>query len=453
MQIKQPIRASLIATAILSLTGTQASAEQPATLYKNVTVIDGTGTTPKDNMNILVENGRIASLGPVADIKAPDGAAIIDSTGLYALPGLIDTHVHLTTVPDLEKARNIMRRHVYSGITTVRDMAGDMRPLAELARESRLGKIPAPDLYYAAVMAGPSFFHDPRPGASAEGEVAGQVPWMQAITPDTNMPEAVALARGTWASGIKIYANLPREAVHRIGREARQQGIKTWAHSMVFPATPQDVLDAGIDVVSHVCRLAWQLAENRPDEYHHNMELPYDRLDAHNPRLTALFDQMKSQGTILDATLWLYSYLEERRKKQAGKKPGPAACPPAFAASLTQAGYRRGVDISAGTDVIMPEGASYPALFHELEALVNDAGIRPLDAIRSATFVGARAIGIEADTGTLAAGKKADILFVGANPAEDIRNLRNIVLTVKAGIPYAREDFAPAGDNGSGENE
>lgn len=453
MQIKQSIRASLIATTILLLTGAQASAEQPATLYKNVTVIDGTGTTPKGNMNILVENDRITAIGPAAETDAPEGATLIDGTGLFALPGLIDTHVHLATVPDLSKARRTMRRHVYSGVTTVRDMAGDMRALAELARESRLGKIPAPDLYYAAVMAGPSFFHDPRPGASAEGEVAGKVPWMQAIARDTNMPEAVAMARGTWASGIKIYANLPRETVHRIALEARQQSIKTWAHSMVFPATPQDVLDARVDVVSHVCRLAWQLAEKRPNEYHHSIALPYDRLDVHDARLTALFEQMKSQGTVLDATLWLYSYLEERRKTQTGKKAGPAACPPAFAASLTAAAYKHSVDIAAGTDVIMPESAPYPALFHELETLVHDAGISSLDAIRSATFVGARAIGIEADVGTLEAGKRADILFVSANPAEDIRNLRRIVLTVKAGKPFAREDFASAGDNSSGENE
>ena len=75
-------------------------------------------------------------------------------------------------------------------------MAGDVRLLAELKREAEFDEIPAPDIYYAAVMAGPEFFVDPRTHDSAHGRTAGAVPWMQAITQETDLPNAIAQARG-----------------------------------------------------------------------------------------------------------------------------------------------------------------------------------------------------------------------------------------------------------------
>jgi imidazolonepropionase-like amidohydrolase len=442
-----------IAAAIMvaSVFQSPAWADTPViTAYMGVTLIDGTGAPAQADMAILVADGRITAVQPTSSLPAalPESTKVVDATGWYALPGLIDTHVHMATVPNFRQAHALMRRYLYSGITTIRDMAGDARALSELARESRLKKIPAPDLYYAALMAGPTFFHDPRPGAAAEGEVAGQVPWMQAITPDTDFREAVTLARGTSATGIKIYANLEAPEVKHITAEAHRQGIKVWAHSMVFPATPADVVDAGVDVISHVCRLAWEIAPEKPREYHHTASLPYETLDPADPRLMALFGQMKEQGTILDATLWLYTHLEDRRKGQdTAKKAGPAICPPAFAGNLTAAAHAAGVDIATGTDVTLPAEADYPALHNELETLVSDAAMAPLDVIRSATLVGARTLGLEAEKGSVEVGKKADIVFVAADPLADIHNLRKVVLTLKGGTLYARADYVPVTAN------
>ncbi|TNE66170.1 MAG: hydrolase [Alphaproteobacteria bacterium] len=436
---------ALCATGVLADDKTAETPAKPTTLYTGVKLIDGTGAQMQDGMAILVAGDRILKIAPAGELQAslPEGTKLVDGSGWYALPGLIDTHVHMATVPNEVKAEALMRRYVYSGVTTVRDMAGDMRALADLARKSRLGKIPAPDLYYAALMAGPTFFHDPRPGAAAEGEVPGQVPWMQAITPDTDMVKAVAMARGTWATGIKIYANLPSAEVHRISTEAHKQGIKVWAHSMVFPATPGDVVDARVDVISHVCRLAFEISDEKPTQYHHTIQPPYDSLDPRDPRLAALFAKMKAQGTILDATLWLYTHIAERQKGQKERKAGPAICPPAFAGALTQFAYEQGVNISAGTDSNLPAEAAYPSLFDEMTVLATDAKMPPLQVIRSATLVGARTMGLEADRGSLEAGKKADILFLDQNPLTDIANLRSVVLTVKSGREYARADYVP----------
>ena len=318
-----------------------------------------------------------------------------------------------------------------------------MRALAELARESRLKKIPAPDLYYSALMAGPSFFKDPRPGMAAEGEVPGAVPWMQAITPETDIREAVTLARGTWATGIKIYANLPAAEVRRIAEEGHKQGIKVWAHSMVFPAYPSEVVGAGVDVVSHVCRLAFEVAGQRPQEYHHKVALDFAALDARSPVLAGIFEQMAEQGTILDATLWLYANRENYEQEQPAEKRDASICPSAFAGAMTQFAFESGVDISTGTDGMLPYDADYPALFDELAILVEKAGMPPLQVIRSATYVGAKALGLEADRGTVEAGKRADLIFLSKNPLTDIDNMRSVVLTVKGGTDYPREAYKP----------
>src|SRR3546814_6326172 len=111
-----------------------------------------------------------------SDVCSSDlaGAEVVDLGGQYLLPGLIDSHQHLATPPDRRRAEALMRRDLYGGITAVRIMADDLRPIAELARASLVGEIAGPDLYFAALVAGPSFFEDPRTKAIAAGAVPGE---------------------------------------------------------------------------------------------------------------------------------------------------------------------------------------------------------------------------------------------------------------------------------------
>jgi imidazolonepropionase-like amidohydrolase len=253
----------VLAIAVLLSAGPVAA---KVTIYRGATLIDGTGAPVRAGMSIVVHGERIVRVAPDADIEA-GAAEVVDAHGLYALPGLIDTHVHLATPPDLPRARAEMRRSLYAGVTAERDMADDLRTIGELAREALVGEIPGPDLYYAALMAGPSFFDDPRTIAVAAGKVPGHVPWLQAVDKDTDLDEAVTLARGTSASAIKIYANLPAEHVAAITGAAHAQGMKVWAHAAVFPALPSDVAAAGVDVMSHACYLGYEVTKNPPTTY------------------------------------------------------------------------------------------------------------------------------------------------------------------------------------------
>jgi imidazolonepropionase-like amidohydrolase len=318
-------------------------------------------------------------------------------------------------------------------------MADDLRSVGELARESRMAEVPGPDIYYAALMAGPSFFADPRTHAAARGAAAGHVPWMQAIGPQTDVPQAVTLARGTSATAIKVYANLDGATVARIVAEAHRQHIPVWAHSAVFPATPAQMVASGADVLSHTCYMAYQVV-GVPASYQQRVPIdPAPFAGGANPVMAKLFAGMKARNTILDATGRVYVE-DEARAKFTGRKP---QCPADLAASLTRQAWRAGVAISTGTDGFADWRDPWPSVYDELDFLARRVGMPPAEVIRSATLVGAAAANQSADMGVVAPGKLANLLVLGKNPLEDVANLRSIELTVKRGKAYPRAEYRP----------
>jgi imidazolonepropionase-like amidohydrolase len=437
------LRQAVFLLLLLAATPGQAlSAAQVPVIYDGATVIDGTGAPPKPDMAIIEWDGRIKAivrsnqwrrvLGPRAT------ANVIDMHGRYAVPGLIDSHVHLATDPDPPYERALLRRDIFSGVTTVRDMAGDTRVLADLARATMLHKLDGPDIYYAALMAGPQFFHDPRTIASAQGAIPGAVAWMQAITNDTDIRLAVARARGTGATALKIYADLPALLVAKIAAEAHRQNMLVWAHAAVFPASPREVAAAGVDVVSHACLLAYQASATIPPQYHNRASVEEDRFKDGTAVLGPLFAELKARGTILDATVYVYDVMW----KVPGATPKPY-CTLALAEKIAEAAHRAGVEISTGTDADTAWDKPFPSLFDEIELLVNSCAFTPLEAIRAATLVGARTVGQEKEIGTLQAGKRADIVFLVKNPLDDIANLRSVELTVKGMEDFWRAKYQP----------
>ena len=411
-------------------------AHKSPTVYRHATLIDGTGAPAKPDMAVITDGERIAAVVPDASLMEAQlqGAKQVDLTGKFLLPGLIDTHQHFATPPDRAEAEARLRRDIYSGITATRDMADDLRQMGDIARQARVGEIASPDIYYAALMAGPSFFIDPRTQAIAQGAIAGQVPWEQAIDESTDMPLAVARAKGTNATAVKIYANLPGDIVAKITSEAHRQGMRVWAHGMVFPATPFDVVDAGVDSVSHSCYLAYQAMDRRPESYQQRFPLAASLFRRDNAVMAKLFADMVERGTVLDATLHVYREVEAAAKEQ-GKPP---LCTVALAGKLTNQAYRAGVTISAGTDGDTDAGDPWPALFDELELLNHSAGLPPSAVVKAATLNGAKAAGQEQEMGTIAVGKLANLVVLTANPLEDVKNFRTVVLTVKRGRAFQR---------------
>jgi len=417
-----------------------AAAEQ--IIYANATVIDGTGGPARRDQDILIDGERIVAIGAHGALASQaSGARRVDLSGRFVIPGLIDSHVHLATPPNRVRAEAILRRQLYGGVTAVRDMADDLRAVGELSRASLVGEMPAPDIYYAALMAGPSFFEDPRVLAVSRGFTPGTAPWMQAIDKKTDLRAAVTLARGTSASAIKIYANLPAERVKAITTEAHRQKLMIWAHSAVFPARPADVIAAGADSISHVCYLGYEAQPEMLAAYQDRTPVDEARLAANgdDPVVARLFDAMLRQGTILDATGSLFVKFEAARK--ADPKAKPLRCSGAQTIRLTQQAWRAGLPISTGTDFVDPASNPWPEVHAELRYLAHDVGMPPIAVIHSATLVGARGAGRDKDMGSIEPGKLANFVVLAADPLADINNIEQIEMTVKRGREYRRADY------------
>src|SRR5690348_8435176 len=164
-------------------------------------------------MTIAIDGERITAVYPSGSRPAPKDAQVRDLGGKYVIPGLIDAHVHITDAePDIAHYQTFLHALLLGGVTGIRDMAGDDRLLQFLAEQANSDVFAAPDIFYVALMAGPTFFkEDFRAQDASKGEPLGFAPWMQAITAKTDIALAVAEAKGTGATGIKLNANLRSE--------------------------------------------------------------------------------------------------------------------------------------------------------------------------------------------------------------------------------------------------
>jgi imidazolonepropionase-like amidohydrolase len=401
-------------------------------IYRDVNIINGNQSPIQRTMSIIVEGEKIDAILPT-DALTPTitaGADIVDLHGAYVLPGLIDSHVHYGTHPTRSFAEPQLKRDLYAGITGVRDMAGDVRFLGDLSRAALINEIPAPDIFYASLVAGPEFFDDPRTHSSALGLKAGQAPWMYAVTRQSNLALTLAQARGTGATGLKIYADLPGGLVRELIKEAHHQSFPVWTHLQVFPATPYDSL--GATSVSHACMIARYAAQPGKAKYEHKGSVSYDGMTADNPEIKKYVAALAKSGTILDATLSVYASVPD---------PARPHCSVELAGAITHAALKAGVPIVAGTDENAAPDDQYPQLNRELDYLVRYAGLTPGEAIVAATKNAAQALGKQKQIGTIEVGKLANLMFVKDDPSSDIANLHSVVLTVKRGLRFARGDY------------
>jgi imidazolonepropionase-like amidohydrolase len=399
---------------------------------KDVGLIDGISKDVQLHYTILIQGNLIEAVGPANQIAIPDSAAIISCSGKFLMPGLIDTHVHLATEPTKEdnrfRAEKDLKEMLLSGITSVRDMAGDARALASLSRDANLDLIMAPDIYYSALMAGPSFFADPRTHQSTQGGVAGEMPFMRAVTDSTDLHLAIAEAKGTGAIGIKLYAELSGELAKKITTEAHAQKMLVWSHANLGTASPLQVINAGVNSISHAAMLANWNSHNipaaclRPGLDNNFWDSLFHTLPAGE-----IIKAMKSNKTILDATVLVFkeasndTSLPERRRYvynamyELGRR-------------FTILAKKDGIPICTGTDVDEQKFVQ-----REIKVLVKECGFSPMDALISATRIGAAALGIEKTTGTIQKGKIANLLLLSANPASDINNLDKVEFVIKNG--------------------
>lgn len=389
-------------------------------VLKNGSIITLTSESSSiKNGTIVIEDGKIKDINYKNPSQVYPNAKVIDLQGKYVLPGLIDSHVHLATVPKEDRSENNayveaqLDRMIYAGITTVRDMAGNGIILADYKHATQLNQVAGPEIFYSAQFGGPGYFKEMRSYASRiESKVDS--PWEQTITDTTNIQLAIARAKGAGITGIKIYNDLSPQLVARITKEAHAQGIKAWSHAAVFPASPYSIAEAKVNTMSH----AWDIMYGLKDEYEITRNSLLDAIDC--KQLDKLLLLMKKNNIILDAT----NFIAENNSMTDGVK-------------ITKRAHELGVKISVGTDwpYIGMDGETELPLFEEIKLLINKCGFTNAQALYSATKIGAEAIDLT-DRGVLEAGKRADILITDKNPLENIENIKTHFMTIKSGIIY-----------------
>lgn len=423
------------------------------------TVWDGTGAAPVREAHVLIRDGRIACVGTPAQCPVASGVRIIEASGRFLLPGLIDTHVHLllrtrgVTDPSIESdLHDLLAR----GVTTVRDMGTNPARLREAVDAAQ----PAPRVFAMQLVAGYTFF-SPEVERSPNGAVTHapaalgmtQLGWSPILFVRAGRAaEIVRQAKQAGAIGLKLYQGLDASQVAALAAAAHDAGMSVWGHGWVQPASALEQARAGQDGVVHAAGLVGELVgRSTRDTLRSSSILLQVTADSATARaagrasVLAALDSFVARGTFLEPTLRA-SQLSALRARSSPRRletlPGRyAVAASEFGFEVTRLAAVRGVRITAGTDhVAFGPADERVHLAEELELLVDSAGLAPARALLAATRDAALAIGAPArDLGTIERGKFADLVLLSASPLEDIRNVRRVEWVMRGGILFEPE--------------
>jgi imidazolonepropionase-like amidohydrolase len=389
-------------------------------------LIDGTGASPTDDSVVVVEGGRIRAAGARARVQVPRGATVIDATGKFLLPGLVDVHCHINQPP--EEMKRYWMAQLRWGVTTMRSAGNDKPETVPLFRQTRDRPFLAPRSYTA----GQGFnVSGPYPGA----------PTFKPKTPD----QARADVRDLKAQNVdflKIWMTnpmFPPEVIAAIVAEAKEQNIAVISHVTDVKSLHQ-LADQGVTDFLHVpgeatpeliayakakkLSFAPTLAniESRWFYYEHPDILNMPMLqDAMYPRGRQMLADPARKTEILAAP-----DLPQRKARLRDAYP--------FIKAMSDAGVRivTGTDCGAEASQVTPFGH---ATHRELQ-MYAEAGMPALAAIRAATLDAARVLtrSEDPDYGSVRAGKAADLLLLDADPVADIDNTIKINRVMRAGV-------------------
>ncbi len=384
------------------------------TAFVGARVVVGDGTAPIENATVVVRNGQIAEVGPSARVRVPAGATRVDVAGRTVMPTIVDTHVHLgTTRAPLVKD---LRDRVYFGVSAALslglDPAGD--PFA--VRDEQ-----APGLarYFLAGRG----ITMPEPGRS-------DVPYW--VTTEAEARKAVQEQAALKVDVIKIwvddrdgkYKKMPPEIYTPVIDEAHKAKLRVAAHIFNL-SDAKGLLKAGIDVFAHGIRDV-----DADDEL--------VALVKARPHVV-LIPNMPDRGVVADYA-WLKGSLSDAEvaKIQAGATNRPAA----QAAWGIQARNLKKLSDAGMTITVGTDGNTAWAPHVEMADMVA-SGMTPMQVIVAATKNGAAFLRMN-DTGTIATGKRADLLVLDGNPVEDITNTRKIAAVYLKGVKVDRDATRPS---------
>jgi imidazolonepropionase-like amidohydrolase len=365
---------------------------------------------------VVIRGDRIIAVGPADSVTVPAGATIIDAAGKTVMPGLWDMHSHLFLTSQTSRAVSDLA----SGITTIRDLASDLDVAISFRERSAAGSLAAPRAILAGFIEGP-------------GRWAG--PTEVLVSTEEQARAWVARYDSLGFKQIKLYNLVQQDLVPAIADEAHKRGMRLSGHVPRGLTTPA-AIRLGFDEINHAAFLFSTFFQDSlylpMRAYSAVASIVAPNVNVDGPEMSAMIDLMRQRGTVVDGTFNLWMRVRTAGAPNVTGLPNTA---PDSLAHRSDANYLRllkrlydaGVPLVPGTD-----GSSYNA---ELE-LYERAGIPAPQVLRIATIVSAQAMKDDAQYGSIAVGKVADVIIVNGKPAEHVAELRKVDRVIRAGRVY-----------------
>ncbi len=382
--------------------------------FTNVNVVPMDADRVLRSQTVIIQGDRIREMGPTSRISIPSGATRIDGTGKYLMPGLAEMHGHM---PGGDLEETVMFLYVANGVTTVRGMLGQDFHL-ELRRKAQAGEIIAPTLY----MAGPSFngnsVNSPEQAAEMVRRQKEQGWDLLKIHPGLTLPEYDAMASTAAEVGIRFGGHVPAD----VGlRHAIEMGQETFDHLDGFieylDAFDRPIDQAKLDELVGLVKAAgaWVV----PTMVLWDIGI----IGRGDTRAMETYSEMRywpAEG------VQGWSRRQAERSRAASQDPQRADLWANNRMRVLKALADGGARVLMGTD--SPQIFSVPGFsLHREMAAMAEAGMTPYQILVSGTQAVGEYFGRQDSFGTVAIGRRADLILLNSNPLRDVGNVQDRV--------------------------
>ena len=398
----------------------------------NVTLIDVVNSTPRDNVAIIINENNIDNIIAINDIhhdnrssideiiKNNSHAILINATGKYLIPGLIDMHAHVAGVLknsfNYSLAVETLSTLLDYGVTTIRNPGGPTEKSIYLREEIFSNEIHGPQILTAG-----DLLNSPQ-------EI---VPFVEKkVSTEIEVRTEVKRQATMGVDFIKLYVGLTPNLVSAAIDEAHLNGIRAIGH--LYSTSWADAANMGIDYLTHGVPVdpTTLSGENSSIFKTSTISGPFDHfswlemVDLNSQEVIEMVESLSKNNVTVDPTLSIYEAMlsDHPNSKYLWSK----------LMGLTKKMYDNDVNILAGTDIPNFGLILGKSLHHELELLV-ETGIPQHEVIRIATINAAKSLELDDEVGTIELNKQADMVILSSNPLEDIRNTQDIYMVINNG--------------------
>lgn len=388
---------------------------------------------------VVVRDGRVVKVGPSEQSGRDAADEVLDGTGKFLIPGLVDAHVHLTHVLYQAgmTADEILPYFLANGVTTVRSTGDSVVAQSLLRRWAETNVDKSPRLFLASPLIG-----DAPP-------IHQDISW--SLTAPAQVPPFIEHMSKWGLTTLKIYANCRPSVARKVIEEGHKRGFVVTGHLSSYRV--EDAIRDGIDSLERIESVSDFLRTDPTDRH---------SLEVNSETAQRIVSDLAESGVYVNPTLSVFRgtlffvdvpeivndpdnlrmptrlqdfWATDRKTRLGNYSSGPLERrQQTFRKYQDLVGilHRAGVKLLVGTDAPEPQVPPGYSLHKEMELLV-ESGMPPADVVRAATLVNAEVLGQSENIGRVATGMLADLVLLDANPLDAIRNTRTVRRVIRSG--------------------